>query len=205
MKKKEQIKEIYTIKELEQVKALSKPIRLRLLEAFCREALTTKQAAAAIGEMQVTRLYHHVEALERAGLIRLVKTVRNRGTMEKYYQTVAKKFAVDQRLLTIAPAQVAQNSIISVFASTLEETLTEIRDSITAELIGAGEARPAALMSHVHIRATTAQAGKIMKKIEKLLSSCQQAAETEDEKDYALTVVFYPLKAGQPAARARKK
>jgi DNA-binding transcriptional ArsR family regulator len=70
---------------LEQVRALAHPLRLRLLELFAREARTAKQAAEVLGEPP-TRLYHHVAALERAGLIRLKETRKNRGTTEKYYE-----------------------------------------------------------------------------------------------------------------------
>lgn len=70
---------------LEQVRALAHPLRLRLLELFARQPRTAKQAAEVLGEPP-TRLYHHVAALERAGLIRLKETRQNRGTTEKYYE-----------------------------------------------------------------------------------------------------------------------
>ncbi len=70
---------------LDQVRALAHPLRLRLLELFARQARTAKQAAEVLGEPP-TRLYHHVAALERAGLIRLKETRQNRGTTEKYYE-----------------------------------------------------------------------------------------------------------------------
>lgn len=72
---------------LEQVRALSHPLRLRLLELFAQDPRTAKQAAEVLGEPP-TRLYHHVAALERAGLIRLKETRQNRGTTEKYYEVV---------------------------------------------------------------------------------------------------------------------
>jgi DNA-binding transcriptional ArsR family regulator len=55
---------------LEQVRALSHPLRLELVELFATRPMTTKQAADAMHEAP-TRLYHHVAALENAGLIRL--------------------------------------------------------------------------------------------------------------------------------------
>ncbi|HEX7190378.1 MAG TPA: helix-turn-helix domain-containing protein [Thermoanaerobaculia bacterium] len=73
---------------LDQVRALAHPLRLRLLELFARQPRTAKQAAEVLGEPP-TRLYHHVSALERAGLIRLRETRQNRGTTEKYYEAIA--------------------------------------------------------------------------------------------------------------------
>jgi len=77
---------------LEQVRALSHPVRLKLLELFAERPRTTMQAAERLGEAP-TRLYHHVAALERAGLIRLRETKPNRGATEKYYEPVANRFA----------------------------------------------------------------------------------------------------------------
>jgi DNA-binding transcriptional ArsR family regulator len=74
---------------LEQVRALSHPLRLKLLEMFARGPMTTKQAAAELGEPP-TRLYHHVAALERAGLVRLRETRQNRGTTEKYFEIASR-------------------------------------------------------------------------------------------------------------------
>ena len=76
---------------LEQVRALSHPVRLRLLELFAEQPRTTMQAAERLGEVP-TRLYHHVAALERAGLVRLRETRPNRGATEKYYEAVANRF-----------------------------------------------------------------------------------------------------------------
>ena len=81
-------KDAYQAAGLEQVRALSHPLRLRLLELFAECPRTTKQAAEALGEAP-TRLYHHVAALERAGLVRLKETRRNRGTTEKYFEAAA--------------------------------------------------------------------------------------------------------------------
>src|SRR5437763_15673776 len=68
----------FRITGMEEVRALSHPLRLRLLELFAERPRTTKQAAEVLGEAP-TRLYHHVAALEKAGLVRLRETRRKRG------------------------------------------------------------------------------------------------------------------------------
>jgi len=69
------------------MRALAHPLRLRILEAFAETPRTTKQVAESLGQPP-TRLYHHVAALERAGLLRLRETRKNRGTIEKWYEAV---------------------------------------------------------------------------------------------------------------------
>ena len=65
--------DMFTMTSLEQLKAVADPLRVRILETLCLEARTTKQVADKLGE-KPTRLYHHVDALAEAGLIRLVDT-----------------------------------------------------------------------------------------------------------------------------------
>ena len=60
----------YTMRRLDEVRVLAHPLRIKLLELFAAEPRTTKQAAEILGE-NPTRLYHHVNALERVGLIAL--------------------------------------------------------------------------------------------------------------------------------------
>jgi DNA-binding transcriptional ArsR family regulator len=74
-----------------ELRALAHPLRLRVLERFAEQPRTTKQVALLLGEPP-TRLYHHVAALERAGLLRLTETRKNRGTVEKWYEAIARSF-----------------------------------------------------------------------------------------------------------------
>src|SRR5262245_5587359 len=75
----------------QELRALAHPLRLRLLEEFAGSPRTTMQVASAMGEPP-TRLYHHVNALERAGILKLARTRQVRGTTEKYYEVARKRF-----------------------------------------------------------------------------------------------------------------
>jgi DNA-binding transcriptional ArsR family regulator len=85
------------LRDLRQVRLLAHPLRLRLLEQFAAGARTTKQAAAALGE-PLTKLYHHVHALERAGLLVVRGRRRIRGAVEASYELAARLFEVDDSL-----------------------------------------------------------------------------------------------------------
>ena len=74
---------VMMLTDLEQMKVLADPLRIRILESLAIDERTTKQVADLLGE-KPTKLYHHVEALERVGLIRMTRTRQNRGTLEKY-------------------------------------------------------------------------------------------------------------------------
>jgi hypothetical protein len=61
-----------------------------MMELFAESPRTTKQVAELLGEPP-TRLYHHVAALERAGLLVLTETRPNRGATEKWYTSVSQQ------------------------------------------------------------------------------------------------------------------
>lgn len=82
----------FLIETPEQLKALSEPLRQSLLEQFCRPA-TIRQAASRLG-VPVTRLYHHVDQLLGAGLIRVAREEKRRAVSERFFQAVARRFAV---------------------------------------------------------------------------------------------------------------
>src|ERR1041385_1212538 len=72
------------------LRALAHPLRLRIMELFAEMPRTTKQVAELLNQPP-TRLYHHVAALERAGLLELRETRKNRGATEKWCGTPAKR------------------------------------------------------------------------------------------------------------------
>ncbi len=123
--------EVYTVSDLEQLKVIADPLRLRLLELFCKNEMTTKQVAGELGE-KPTRLYHHVDALERVGLIRLTRTKQNRGTVEKYYQSVAKTFRAEPALFSSdnADAEAAGDAIEEMTSGLLQRTGDEFRELV---------------------------------------------------------------------------
>jgi DNA-binding transcriptional ArsR family regulator len=106
----------------QELRALAHPLRLRLLECFAQGPRTTMQVAADLGEPP-TRLYHHVNALERSGLLKLRSTRPIRGTTEKYYEVARAQVGVeDPRQLRGGASRVARG----VAAQVLEEARREL-------------------------------------------------------------------------------
>src|SRR5688572_6992339 len=99
-------KAMHRLTTLDQMKVLADPLRIRILELLGEER-TTKQVAGILG-LPPTRLYHHVAALERVGLVRLARTQQRRGAVEKYYHAVARAFSADPRLFTSKAAEQVQ-------------------------------------------------------------------------------------------------
>ncbi len=188
---------VHTIADLETIRTLSDPLRLRILETFIEAECTTKQAAETLGE-KPTRLYHHVEAMEKAGLIRLTRTRQNRGTLEKYYRAVAKVFRADEGLFRgkADPETMLENAqgMLEVVRG-----LTATANREIEALVARGEASglaERALISFVEIRGDEAELKKIERRINRLVRDLAKLAEnpgTDGEQSARLLLAFYPL------------
>ena len=84
--------EMFLLETPAQLKAISDPFRQQLLGAF-REPATAQQAAKALG-VPVGRLYHHLDQLTEAGLLKVVAERRRRGAVERTFRVVAPRIGV---------------------------------------------------------------------------------------------------------------
>ncbi|MFN3427484.1 MAG: helix-turn-helix domain-containing protein [Candidatus Thermochlorobacter sp.] len=181
--------DIYMLRELEQVRAIADPLRIRILNVLCEKAMTTKQVAEYLGE-NINKLYHHVETLEGAGLIKMVETRRNRGTLEKYFRAVAKHFTLSPVLFEVRLDTEDDVSELT-FSSTLQATLTELKESLAKGLIK--NSRKKHYFARQYIKTTKQKAEELSDKLQEWLKECEEANSENGEVTYALTATFYPV------------
>lgn len=187
------MKDTVMLRDLEQIKVFAHPLRARLVEVFADKPRTAKQAAEVIGQ-KPTKLYHHVEALERVGLIKLVKTQKKRGTLEKYYRTVAKRFSVDSSLFEMMKnGKKAIGEFRAMFTTMLENTMREINESISEKLICPEKRKVEVTLARKHIRTTPDKLKKLQDKIRKMLDEFAAVEDKKGAVEYRLVLVFYPL------------
>jgi DNA-binding transcriptional ArsR family regulator len=187
------MKETMMLKDLEQVKAFAHPLRAKLVEAFADKPRTAKQVAVIIGQSP-TKLYHHVEALQRVGLIKLVKTQKKRGTLEKYYRTVAKRFSVDSSIFDMKKnKKEVLGEFRAMLANMIENTMQEINESISEKLICPGKKESEVTVARKHISTTRDNMKRLQRKIHKLLDELAVTEKQKGEVDYRLMIVLYPL------------
>src|SRR5260221_3726488 len=113
------------VSDVETLKALSDPLRLKILEtmvAHVEVGWTAKELAAALGVPQ-TRLYHHIEVLLERALIRLASQRVVSGIIESRYRVAALSFRLDRRLLSNEPSlhEAGRDLLHTVFDSAREE------------------------------------------------------------------------------------
>ncbi len=186
---------IQVLTDLEQIRVLADPLRIRMLELLCDEELTTKQVARKLDE-KATRLYHHVEALERVGLIRLTRTRQNRGTIEKYYIGVAKAFRADAQAFMGQAGTEETGEALEAMVGTITDTVSRevrqlIKNSGGAELL-----EDDGLLSFIEINTGQDEIDKLQKKLKRTVMKLADDAAVEPaegDRRYRLLVAYYPL------------
>lgn len=184
----------HTLSSLEQIRTLADPLRVRILETLCEER-TTKQVAGVIGE-KPTKLYHHVEALERAGLIRLVRTRQNRGTLEKYYQAVARAFRADASLFPTMGESAGGHPMHRMISTLLEKTGAELR-RVTSMQRGAKGLEEEGVFAFLEARGDEKEMRRLRRRMEKLAQGERRPSEKccagSGRRRFRMMIAFYPL------------
>jgi len=173
---------------LDRLRALAHPLRQRLLLLFAHQRLTTKQAAVKLGESP-TKLYHHVAALERAGLVELKATRPNRGTVEKYYEATTRSVRAG-RAQVASPA--AREAVGTLLFEQARADLLRALDRGKAP----GEAAPIALRMLMQL--TPAQArrvrAEVLALIERFRAEAAKAPGARTQRQaYAFTAALLPV------------
>jgi DNA-binding transcriptional ArsR family regulator len=86
-----ELDEILQVRDPEQFRAVGDGTRQRIISLLTERAATTSQLAGALGQPKGS-VGHHLKVLEKAGLIRVVRTRQVRALTEKYYGRTARLF-----------------------------------------------------------------------------------------------------------------
>ncbi len=81
------------VEDPKQLRALGDSMRARIVMMLRERAASTTELATALESPKGT-VGHHLKVLERAGLIRVVRTRKVRALTEKYYGRVARLFVL---------------------------------------------------------------------------------------------------------------
>jgi hypothetical protein len=194
--------ETYTVSDLAQVRVLADPFRLKLLGAFGETPRTTMQVAQLIGE-KPTKLYHHVLALVRVGLLALKETRANRGTQEKYYQAVATRFQIGRALFsTGARSEASPDAAAAVLLSILDTTRAELMSVLNRAGAGSESCdRKPAVVARMLLGGTREHIEQFRARLLALVDEFKAEAAAEQSgaaATFALTLAFYPLSVPGP-------
>lgn len=191
----------HTLDELRQVRALAHPLRLKLLEIFSLGPSTTKQAAERLG-VPPTRLYHHVYAMERAGLLRLRETRPKRGTVENYFETTAQGFTVAPRLAERSRGKGVAHPAVAMARQVVEGLREDVREGLPQADVLPDDLKPVLARMIVH-----GDAAGIRRLRRELLALIHRRSRRPVHRDvaaatqrYVMTLALMPVPLGKTAA-----
>lgn len=182
----------YIVKRLEQAKLLTDPFKLKLLERFALNPSTTKQVADRLGE-KAPKLYRHVDALVDEGLLQLVEEKPKRGTIERYYTTVADRFEIDPELFSTSRDK--EDNVVEMLRSVIRDTEAELVRWFDEHEVIDPDSDDVPFIMKFGVRGTPEQVAEMREKLELWLEECKEAGgQDEDSPDlvsYSGLIAFY--------------
>lgn len=184
------MKDTMKIRQLEQVRLLSDPLKLQLIQAFAEGEKTAKQVAAEL-EQNVTRLYRHVDALHAAGLLEVVRETPKRGTVERTFRAVARRFEADHDLFSDDGTGAAESAI----RDALRAGEDELVDAIVHH---DGTKESEAIFLRLRCKGSQVRIDELRAALEQWLEAAQDDGDEDEDEDDDLVeigamIAFYPV------------
>ncbi|MFC0189747.1 ArsR/SmtB family transcription factor [Fictibacillus aquaticus] len=92
------MQDVYKLEELEQLRVISDPLRLKVIWEIIDEAKTGKMVADIL-EAPAPKIHYHLKELERVGLVKVERTEEKNGIVQKFYRPIARVFSTAEILL----------------------------------------------------------------------------------------------------------
>lgn len=169
--------DVLVVREPEQLRALAGDLRTKLVTLLRERARSTTELAGELGLPKGT-VAHHLKVLERAGLVRVVRTRKVRAVTESYYGRVA-------RLFVIKGEDAPDDAGATVAQAALRGAADEIRVTPDGDR---------STFAAVHVRLTPADARRFTKRIERLVDDLR-TSEREDGEPFGVVAALYTVTA----------
>jgi len=197
----EDIPDLFTITDLETLKAVSTPFRQNLMKLMAEKPRTVKEMAREL-DMPPSRLYYHVNQLEKYGIIRVVKTQLVSGILEKHYQISARNFRVARSLLAPGSKDEAA-AMAAVIQGTFEAAEEEMQRGLRTGVIDMTKAVPepgATFIGHALAHLTPEQYADFLQRLSDLFVEFEAISGYENDPDAQLSALFVAIYPTEPAS-----
>jgi DNA-binding transcriptional ArsR family regulator len=161
----------------QQFKAISDPVRSRILGIIQNQPATAKQVAERLGATPGA-IGHHLHVLEAAGLAQIVARRLIRGIVANYYTRTARIFTFDLPSDVVGDAAVALNIV------------TTARDEL-AEAMASGVDDPYSNQSFPHVRLSPERAMLYYERLNALVDDLLQEQPDPDGAVYGFLVAMF--------------
>jgi len=187
------------ISDVETLKALSDPVRLRILETMVTaadEAWTVKRLAKAL-DTNPTKLYHHINILEEREFIRVAGTRVVSGIIETSYRIAQLSLRLDRALLSGAGADV-RSSVHDVLAVVFDSVRDEIERGLASGTIKSSDDPLSELMIRGLTMVHPDRAAELRRRLRELLEEFDTSDPADVEPGavpFGYLVALYPFPA----------
>ena len=172
---------------MDQIKALTDPTRMRVMEAIGDGASVTEAAEKL--DVPRTRLYHHIKVLEDKGLIQIQSTRKAGAIEEKIYETAAESFKIAPELPDEAEIS---DGVDAILAIALDTTRADLHQSLVTGLTTEGEGfRDKVGVGRSLARISQERADELMEELRQLVDKYCDGKE-DGEGTYAFVWTVYP-------------
>ena len=188
------------ISDVETLKALSDPLRLRILETMVTRAdvpWSVKELAARLDVPQ-TRLYHHIELLVERDLLRVAEQRVVSGIIETRYQISALSLRLDPAL--VRGEGVGQTAAREVITTIFDETRRDLERILATPPTSDESPIDRTHLARSLARLTPARALELRERMGALLAEYDQPSVDPDATTYHLLVVMYTDPASKEAS-----
>lgn len=182
------VDDVFWIDSMEHLELLGDPVRLAILENASRPR-SVSEIADALGVPR-TRLYHHVNLLEEAGMLRVAETREVGALTERRYQVAAKSFQPSEKLLDDAlPREKAEAMLTALFAATKADFIRAVElGKITLE----DSADHRLTLGRRLARLTPEQYDRFVAEMDALIEGLDSDLDDPDAIDVGILHVVYP-------------
>lgn len=204
MTKKPQLSGTHVVSDLETLKVLSDPLRMDILRlvatanisgSFC----TVKEISEKL-QIPPTKLYYHINLLEKHGLLLIGDTQIVSGIIEKQYQIVAEDITVDKDILNTDEISEDEQleSLLETIRSLVDNTYMDIKKSLKLmymeRAVEKGGGPKARKLSSIHftnseLHLTVEQADSLIDEIRSLMKTYDVFTKRNIE-NHVETLVF---------------
>jgi DNA-binding transcriptional ArsR family regulator len=190
---------VHELTTLEELRALSDPLRLLLFRLLREGEHTVKELCDQLGESS-TRLYYHVGELERVGLVRLVRTEARAGIVQKYFRSIARFVYVPFTLFQQGPHSEEARAAVEWYGVMLEQAIVDLRQALRDNIQVTDP--DTIFATRNYIRVTPAKARELVERLNALQEEIIAADDPDGPVRFAYTSVLAPASFPEPGPAA---
>ncbi|MCB9422580.1 MAG: helix-turn-helix domain-containing protein [Ardenticatenaceae bacterium] len=187
----------FIIEDIEALKMIADPLRLQIIRNL-EQPRTVKDLAERL-DIPATKLYYHVNQLEKHQIIQVVQTRVVSGIIEKHYRVTAKTYHVSKTLLR--GTKDSDEQLETILTAIFDTAKAELRASIKAGLLTVDEAverEKDGIVWHGSMSLSPERFAELNGRLQALLEEFDEVVKEEGKntavkKPYGLVVTFYPI------------